>query len=366
MQQSGTVIETGWNVYDNAGDKIGSVSEIGANYVLVQKGVIFVRDIYIPLTAVTAADPDQGAVQLSVGKDQIDDMGWDVPPAYEAVESTATSTADSGFADTPAISDFRSSGTTAAQTGESIRVPVHEEELRATKTQAEAGEVQIRKDVVEEVQALDVPVTREEVDIRRVQVDRPAGANEATFEAGDTIRVPLREEQVVVGKETRVVEELEIEKRQVTETQRVQDTVRREEVSVDRTDEVGYASGNQRELVGAGADRFQGSGDYDGKPGDEHYEVAGAGGGAVAGAAAGAVVGGPIGAAVGGVAGAAGGAILGDAAVAVGQRPFALGMDGIAGPEVFERLCHGRTFLGRTRGGSTMRLPVSPAATPVP
>jgi uncharacterized protein (TIGR02271 family) len=313
MQQSSATIETGWNVYDNEGEKIGSISEIGANYVLVQKGVIFVRDIYVPLTAVTAADPDQGAVQLSVGKDQIDQMGWDVPPAYEATESM-TRTNDNGFrtGGEPTISDFHS--TPNVQTGDALRVPVHEEELRATTTQAEAGEVQIRKDIVEEVQALDVPVTREEVDIRRVRVDRPADAGEATFEAGDTIRVPLREEQVVVGKETRVVEELEIEKRQVTETQRVQDTVRREEVSVGRTDGVGYGSTSGREFAGAGADRFQGSGDRDGNPGDEHYEVAGAGGGAVAGAAAGAVVGGPIGAAIGGVAGAAGGAVLGDSA----------------------------------------------------
>jgi uncharacterized protein (TIGR02271 family) len=52
---------------------------------------------------------------------------------------------------------------------------------------------------------------------------------------GETIRVPLRAEDVDVRKDTRVVEEVVISKRPVTETKRVSDTVRREEVDVDET-----------------------------------------------------------------------------------------------------------------------------------
>jgi hypothetical protein len=123
--------------------------------------------------------------------------------------------------------------------------------------------------------------------------------------------VPLREERVVVDKQARVVEEVEVARRPVTDTQRVQDTVRREEVTVDRA-----GTTREPELAGAGVDRFSSARDWDagdGRPGDEHHEVAGGAMGGVAGAAAGAVVGGPVGAVVGGVAGAAGGAAIGEA-----------------------------------------------------
>ncbi len=112
--------------------------------------------------------------------------------------------------------------------------------MRAEKQTREAGEVQIRKDVREEEKTLDVPVTREDVEVRRVAVDREATGDEAAFsDAGETLRVPVREEQVVVSKQPRVAEELEVRKVAHQDTERVGDTVRREEVDVQRTDEVG-------------------------------------------------------------------------------------------------------------------------------
>ena len=52
---------------------------------------------------------------------------------------------------------------------------------------------------------------------------------------GETIRVPVHAEDVDVRKEARVVEEVEISKRPVTENRRVSETVRREEIDVDET-----------------------------------------------------------------------------------------------------------------------------------
>ena len=51
---------------------------------------------------------------------------------------------------------------------------LHAEELQAQKTTEEVGSVNLRKDVVEEQKSIDVPVTREEVQVRRTPVDRPA------------------------------------------------------------------------------------------------------------------------------------------------------------------------------------------------
>jgi uncharacterized protein (TIGR02271 family) len=93
-----------------------------------------------------------------------------------------------------------------------------------------AGEVRIGKNVVEDRQTVDVPVSREEVNIERRAVDRPATGDSLTDESID---VPVYEERVKTGKEARVVEELEVGKTATTDTKRVEDTVRREEFEIE-------------------------------------------------------------------------------------------------------------------------------------
>lgn len=108
---------------------------------------------------------------------------------------------------------------------------LREEELQARKQQVEAGQVEIRKDVVTEQRTLNVPVRREEVVIERRPTERRP-ADRPIGETGETIRVPVREEQVSVEKRPVVTEEVEIGKRQVQETETVSDTVRREEARI--------------------------------------------------------------------------------------------------------------------------------------
>ena len=43
-------IRNGWTAYDANREQIGDVIEIGSNYVLVQKGLFFPKDLYIPLS----------------------------------------------------------------------------------------------------------------------------------------------------------------------------------------------------------------------------------------------------------------------------------------------------------------------------
>jgi uncharacterized protein (TIGR02271 family) len=104
-------------------------------------------------------------------------------------------------------------------------------------------------------------VTHDEVQVRRVRVDRDATAGDAAFtDDGETIRVPVTAETVEVTKQPRVVEEIEISKRPVTERQTVRDTVRREEADVSQQGDVAMADGTtdrSSDLVGAGTDRFE-------------------------------------------------------------------------------------------------------------
>ena len=125
----------------------------------------------------------------------------------------------------------------ATRTGEGERsVELREEQLRARKEPVEAGEVALRKDVVTEQKSMDVPVTREEVVVERHPVaGRPAGGE---IREGEELRVPVREEQVRLDKETVVTEEVGIGKRPVTETEHVAGTVRREEVRAESEGDV--------------------------------------------------------------------------------------------------------------------------------
>lgn len=114
---------------------------------------------------------------------------------------------------------------------------LREEELRARKEVVETGQVRIGKDVVEERESLDVPVTREEVTIERHPVQRRPAEGSISDDSA-TIRVPVREEQVSVDKRTVVTDEINVGKRQVQDTERVSGTVRREEARIDSEGDV--------------------------------------------------------------------------------------------------------------------------------
>jgi uncharacterized protein (TIGR02271 family) len=116
-------------------------------------------------------------------------------------------------------------------------VQLREEELHARTQPVESGQVRVGKDVVEEQQTLDVPVTHEEVTIERRPVDRRA-ADAAIGANDDTISVPVRAEQVSVEKRAVVTEEINVGKRHVQDTQQVSGTVRREEARIEQDGDV--------------------------------------------------------------------------------------------------------------------------------
>jgi uncharacterized protein (TIGR02271 family) len=232
-------VAQGWTVYDSNDDKVGDVAEVGANYLLVQKGLIFIKDVYVPMSAVASADPGTTSVYLNTTKSAVENMGWDEPPTRADVGASDRAYGDTNVGDT-----------------ESQRLTLHEEELQAQTRRQQAGEVSVNKRVVEDARELDVPVTHDEVQVKRVRVDRDAVPGDATFaDDGETIRVPVTAETVEVSKTPRVVEELEISKRPVTEHQTVRETVRREEADVDRAGDVTIDDGS-RDLVGSSVDRM--------------------------------------------------------------------------------------------------------------
>jgi uncharacterized protein (TIGR02271 family) len=221
----------GMDVFGADGDKVGTIVTVGTTYLVVEKGFFFPTDYYIPLAAIARIDRDDDAVWLTVSKDEALRQGWDVVPTTDvAAEAAAATTATAHVVDwtgTPAAS---TRGTTVMQDdNDTVVVPVHEEALTATRTPVERGAVRIAKDVVAEEQALDVPVTEEQVHVERRAVDRPVDPGEDAFQER-VIEVPIRGEEVVLEKQARVVEEIELTKEAVHRTEQVRGTVRREQV----------------------------------------------------------------------------------------------------------------------------------------
>src|ERR671937_2393644 len=71
-------IVRGWTVYTEDGKRLGDVVEVHPHYLLVSRGLLIVRDVYVPRYAVAAADNRQ--VHLAITEERIRHMGWTAPP----------------------------------------------------------------------------------------------------------------------------------------------------------------------------------------------------------------------------------------------------------------------------------------------
>jgi uncharacterized protein (TIGR02271 family) len=113
-------------------------------------------------------------------------------------------------------------------------VPVIVEELDVQTRQVESGAVRLTKTVHEHERLIDPPLWQEEVEVKRLTVNRMVDGPLSVRYEGDTMIVPILEEVLIVEKRFMLKEELHISKRRVeTHTpQRV--TVRSEEVTVER------------------------------------------------------------------------------------------------------------------------------------
>ena len=157
--------------------------------------------------------------------------GYDISTRGESTGTTSSSTMDKTTAGKSKAfsSDSARRSTTSAHGDECVTA--HEEQLHVRKQPVETGEVKIRKEVHTEHKTIDVPVEREEVVIER----RAAGGQPTRegIHAGEEIRVPIREEQVKVEKQTVAKEQVSVGKRKVHETERVEGDVRKEDIKVE-------------------------------------------------------------------------------------------------------------------------------------
>lgn len=113
-------------------------------------------------------------------------------------------------------------------------IPVVREALQVGKRDVVRGGVRVVTRIVDRPVEEQVTLREEHARVERHAVDRPATEEELRGLKEGTIEVTERAEEPVIGKTTRVVEEIDVGKEVETRTETVRDTVRDTEVKVEQ------------------------------------------------------------------------------------------------------------------------------------
>lgn len=196
----------------------------------------------------------EGAVDMDEREAQWKSEGWSGYHATAPVAATSTAASLSTGAPV-AARDTSVAGTAVGARGTGVgeeTIQLAEESLRVGKRDVNHGRVRLRSYVVEKPVKESVSLHSEKIDVSRRPVDRALTAGDNLFQER-TITAEEHEEEAVVSKEARVVEEVSLNKTAQDRTHEVNETVRRTEVEVDdgRSVAGGRATaGGQRSLVG--------------------------------------------------------------------------------------------------------------------
>ncbi|HEX9919607.1 MAG TPA: YsnF/AvaK domain-containing protein, partial [Pyrinomonadaceae bacterium] len=120
---------------------------------------------------------------------------------------------------------------------ERIVMPVVAETLDVQKRKVDTGGVRIRKVVHEREEVVDEPLMREEVQVKRVPINRVVEAPVPVRHVGNTMIISLLEEVLVVEKRLMLKEELHITKGEIETYKPQRVTLRSEEAVVERVGE---------------------------------------------------------------------------------------------------------------------------------
>ncbi len=272
-----------YSVVDQSGDSVGTLHSLwadqetgGLEFLGVKTGWLFGSNHVVP-TAQAQVDEASRTIQVPYALDLIkgapaiaadaeitEDQEAEIYRYYgvsggshrssvetdtirSTTDKTTTTAAAAGLTTGAAAAATRTTHDTAATAttrsaareargGETIEVALQEEQLKVGKRRVDAGGVRLRKIVRTETVNTPVELRREEVVVERIPASemRPGDVKAADFQEKD-INVTLHREEAVVAKETVVTGAVRLHKTEETETQNVSDTVRKEDVEVDRT-----------------------------------------------------------------------------------------------------------------------------------
>src|SRR4051812_14595172 len=268
----------GKDVYDEAGEKIGSASEVYLDdetgqpeWVTVRTGLFGTKESFVPISD---ADLTDDGVRVRVSKNQVKDapkvdadghlspeeeqelyryyglgsgdvVGRDTTRTTDLTTDATTGVATTGTGRTDTDRDGVYDDVEASTVGRDTSGPTtddamtrSEERLTVGTRSEEVGRARLRKYVVSENVTETVPVSREEVRVEREPItdanidnalDGPAISEEEH-------EVTLHAERPVVEKEAVPVERVRLDKTTVTDQEQVSEDLRKEEIEVDGAD----------------------------------------------------------------------------------------------------------------------------------
>ncbi len=186
------------------------------------------------LLTVTTADEDATAVAALLKQHG----ARDIDGGYQ-------SAAEEGTPVYGGTANYNATGT-GNLTGQTA-IPIVEEELVVGKREVDRGGVRIYSHVVERPVSESVTLRDEAINVERRTVNRAATAADFTSNAG-SFELRASGEEAVVGKSSRVVEEVLIGKEASNRTENISDTVRRTEVDIEEIPGEVTTSANRNRL----------------------------------------------------------------------------------------------------------------------
>jgi uncharacterized protein (TIGR02271 family) len=232
----------GYEVYDQSGSKIGKVDDLFVDeadqpeYIGVKMGFLGTSSTLIPWDTISSVDDEGRALTVATDKDTAKngptfDDDRELTPAFENEVHSYYGLQRSGT-ESGAYEAYQAETTASdVRAEDELRVQRTEEELAAGTREREAGQVSVRKRVRTDREQIEVPTRHEEVTVERVPVSEGT-ATEAQI-GEDEVRIPVTEEEVVVEKRPMVKAEVRIRKDVVSDTETVEEDVRREEIEVE-------------------------------------------------------------------------------------------------------------------------------------
>lgn len=246
-----------WDVYSNIDDdKVGSVKHTLVDdsghfrYLVVDTGFwFFGREVLLPIGRSRIDYRDRRVYAIGLTKEQVENLpdfhdletiDYDYEERVRGVYRTPTTSATK---ETPVGRD-RSSYTYdhepnlyAINQQDHQNLKLYEERLVTNKSRVKTGEVSVGKHTETDTARVAVPVEKERVVIERTTPtakDKTVSPGEANFSEGEVARMEVYEETPDIRKEAVVREEVKVKKVTEQETVEAQDTVRREELDIDR------------------------------------------------------------------------------------------------------------------------------------
>jgi len=237
-----------YKVLDRDGDKVGTVNDLwpnennaGYSFIGVHTGWLMGKNHVVPADGMTI-DHSEKTVRLPLSaatikaapdfnvSGEIDDNDQARIRSHYGYTGTRAGVTPTS---TPPTSSTPTTASTKGTTSDVVDITLHEEKVKIGTREVAAGAVRLRRIV--RTETVNVPV---ELRSEEVVIDRVSGS-EATGSSADDIGekeivIPISRQEPVVQKTTEVSGVVRARKTTSKETQQVQETVRKEDVEVDR------------------------------------------------------------------------------------------------------------------------------------